>query len=71
MENFDFKLGKECENFQKHFTPTYILKYDFENSKDKMIQHIQDKGVENFIMKSFLEGGLGDIHFGNEILEFI
>ena len=71
MEIFDFKLGKECENFQKYFTPTYILQYDFENSKEKMIQYIQDKGVENFLVKSFLEGGNGDILVGNEILEFI
>lgn len=45
MKQFNVSLGKECENFKKYFTPTYMLKYDFENSKEKMIKYIEEKGI--------------------------
>lgn len=48
-----------------------MLKYDFENSKEKMIKYIEEKGVSNYLIKSFCEGGYGDIIVGNEITEFI
>lgn len=36
-----------------------------------MLAHINEKGIENFLMKSYCEGGYGDIIVGNDIISFI
>ncbi len=55
-----------------NITPTYILKETFNNDKKKMIKFIYENGgPKRYLMKSFREGGFGDIIGDDNLIKFI
>lgn len=50
----------DLKTFSHHMCPHFILRDNFNNDKNKMIQFI-DQDINSYLMKTFKEGGYGDI----------
>ncbi len=57
----------------KHnLTSSYLLSFDFDNDRKKMLDFIsKNGGKDNFILKSFREGGLGKIYEKDGLIKAI
>lgn len=69
QERYGIK-GLNIKPFKKHLCPHYMLKDSFGNDKTRMIEFVK-RDIDNFLLKTFKEGGFGDIIAGENIIEFI
>lgn len=60
----------DMKDFGKNLCSTYLLKDHFDNDKEKMVEFIK-KDLTGYLMKTFKEGGFGDILVGETMLNFI
>lgn len=60
----------DIKHFKRHLCPHYMLKDSFGNDKIRMIEFVK-RDIDNFLLKTFREGGFGEIIGGNDILDFI
>ena len=56
--------------FSKHYCPSYLLKIDFNNDRQKMLK-FAEQHKDRLLIKSFGEGGMGIILGNNDMIEFI
>ena len=60
----------EVGAFEKHLCPHYTLKDTFFNDKARMLEFIR-QNLDGLLLKSFKEGGFGEIYGGEDLLSFV
>ena len=60
----------DLRSFANHICPHYILRDNFNNDKEKMISEVK-KDINSYLLKTFKEGGYGDIIAGESIIDLI
>lgn len=71
MSRYGISFSSKAKPFLDYLNPTYLLKQDFQNDKKKMLEFIDQYGQEKLLLKSFSEGGAGEILVGEAMREFI
>ena len=64
LEGIDFK------DFNKNLCPSYHIKTDFNNDKQKLIEFIGNRSKQ-YMLKTLKEGGFGGVFVGEKMIKFI
>jgi len=65
-----YGISIDLGSFAPHLCPHYMLRDNFNNDKQKMLEFI-GKDVGGYLLKTFREGGFGDIIGDQAMLDFI
>lgn len=60
----------DLKSYASHMCPHFILRDNFDNDKEKMIEEAS-KDLNSYLLKTFKEGGYGDIIGGQDIINLI